>query len=128
MTLAVYLLPERECHSCTAPQKAQWGCSKDTPYPVIIDNEQVYRCPRRPFLDNPQWYNAIYSSSSYMERGMLTEEGTWLDQPAKLSEALQVVGTAHNDAQDYSKAAEERRRRAQAAAPKLPPQRGGPAR
>lgn len=128
MTLAVYLLPDRECHTCTAPLKAKWGCDTDTPYPVIIDDEQVFRCPRRPFLEDPTWFNAIFMSSSYMEKGMLTEEGTWIDQPAKLVEALQVVGTAHGDAQEYSKAADERRKRAAAAAPKLPPQRRGPAR
>jgi hypothetical protein len=121
--LAVYLLPERECHKCSASLKKQWGCSTDTMLPVLIDNEQLTRCPRRPFLENPLWYNAIFQSSAYQEKGMLTEPGTWLDQPAKLIQALQVVSQGASDAQDYKQAAEERRKRAAAAAPTSAPQR-----
>lgn len=128
MTLAVYLLPERECSKCQPAQKKQWGCDEDISYPVLIDDENVFRCPRRPFLDTPDWFNAIFSSSSYMEKGMLTEVGTWLDQPAKLTQALTVVSKAERDATEYKAKADERRKSAQAraAAAAPPPRRAGP--
>ena len=113
MTLSLYLQEDRDCTRCTKAQKAQWGCEKDAPYPIVIDNEPVFRCPRRPFLEDPTWFNTVWSTANWVERGFLPESGTWLDQPAMLSQALSIVDKATADAREYKHESEERRRRAQ---------------
>jgi hypothetical protein len=119
VTFALYLLEERDCHSCTPENKIQWGCTTDALWPVTIDDEMQIRCPRRPFLDDPGWFNAVFQSSRFQEKNMLTEPGTWLDQPAKLTAAIHVVEAAAEESRDYKKTADERRRanKAKAARP-----------
>jgi hypothetical protein len=114
VTLALYLLSERDCATCTDANKTHWGCNTNATIPLVLDGENLWRCPRRPYLDRPDWYNSIWQSVSYEEKGMLTEPGTWLDQPAKLVEGSTVVRTAHAEAEDTKRKAEERRRSAAA--------------
>lgn len=68
--------------------------------PLLIDDELITRCPRRPFLDDPQWYNEILRSYRYAQEGMLTEPGTWLDQGAMLVAAFSILDVAVAEARE----------------------------
>lgn len=115
MTLAGKLLPERQCHRCT--RQVEWGCERDAVIPLIFDGEEIKRCPKRPFLENPVYFNDLYMIHHWVGKGYLPDPGTYEDQGAKLpvllyiidaalSEADETIAAKHRAAQDHAKAAE----------------------
>lgn len=88
----------------------EWGCDTDAVIPLHWEGENLLRCPRRPYKDDPDWYNAIFLAYKYAQKGYLQEPGTWLDQPAILQQAFEVVEGAVNEAKEQE---EKRRNRAQ---------------
>lgn len=65
----------------------------------MLDGQPLKRCPRRPYLDDPRWYEAIFAAWRYRKAGFLGEVGTWRDQPVKMLAALDVVTGAFNEAE-----------------------------
>ncbi len=74
-----------------------------------MDGEDLWHCPRRPFLDSPEWFNWLFTSYQWMKRGFLPDGGTWLDQGAKLVELLQVIDVAIHDANETKRKQEEQK-------------------
>lgn len=91
------LLPERDCLTCT--KQIQWGCETDAMIPLNMDGEELYRCPRRPWLDNPQLYNELFDYYNWMEKGYLPDPGTYDDQGVKFRPFMGIIRTALHDAQ-----------------------------
>lgn len=69
-----------------------------------IDGETVFRCPRRPILENPRLWNEIFFLYSSYKQGFLPEAGGLNDQPSRLMEYLRHVDMM------VSECEEERRR------------------
>ena len=110
VVLASELLPKRRCHRCTAAQKKSWGCEKDV-HPaqaVKLDGEVMLRCPVRPFLDDPEGFNAVMERYRWYRAGLLPEPGTWMDQPNKLLELFSVIDQALEDARAEKQAKQEK--------------------
>jgi hypothetical protein len=92
--IAVELLPQRECSKCTANQKVQWGCDRDAKVVLKIDDEEMRRCPRRPILDDPDFYVEFFWLYQNYKRGVLPEDGGINSQPVKLVELFKVTDQA----------------------------------
>lgn len=104
------LLPERDCSDCPANQRVRWGCEADAPFPLPFDGERVLRCPRKPWLDNTEWYNQLFEAYSWREKGFLPGPGTWRDQDHRFVTACNVIDKAHNDASDEERSVQEAKR------------------
>ncbi len=52
------------------------------------------RCPRRPYLEEPGWFNAIFEAYRWYQRDHFPDEGQWLDQSAKLVRYIEVIEAA----------------------------------
>jgi hypothetical protein len=101
------LLPERDCSDCPANNRARWGCESDVSFPLPFDGERTLRCPRRPYLDEPDWYNQIFEAYSWREKGFLPQPGTWRDQDHRFVLACNIIDRAHSDASDDERKTQE---------------------
>lgn len=108
--LARRLLPERICSTCTASKQKMWGCEEDA-LPIVFDNEEITRCPLRPYYEDPIWYNLILNEYMNYERWGFPESGTWKDQPNLLIELFDVIEIAKLDAEDHLRHKERERQR-----------------
>ena len=107
MVLALRVLPERDCSDCPEADRKRWGCDSDTSFPLPFDGERVLRCPRRPFLDNPEWYNQLFEAYTWREKGFLPGPGTWRDQDHRFVIACGIIDKAHSDASDDERETQE---------------------
>ncbi len=101
MALAISLdkFKERDCATCTASQKERWGCDKDLPVPLSFDGEDLFRCPRRPLLDETEDFSHIFNVYGWYKNGMLPDEGTWRDQPNKFVQVMTIMDRTLNEAE-----------------------------
>lgn len=106
--LATILLPERDCATCTGPQKKQWGCNGGATLSLEFDGEVQDTCPRRPFFDNPQFYNDLFFLYTNYQRGILPEEGSLLSQPHRALVLLRKMEGAQAAAQDEQQKQEQK--------------------
>ncbi len=126
--MALSLLPERNCATCT--RQEEWGChaeetSEDHPdggkvwlrpawMPLTIDNELVWRCPRRPLLDDPAYWKRLLFHYSLYKDGHLPDEGAVSSQSFKALSLFGVIGDATSECeQDKADRAAEKRARSQ---------------
>lgn len=60
------------------------GCEKDAlfPYWIDADGEERSRCPARPLLEDPAWFNSIISAYNAYKNGFLPYAGGTAKQPA----------------------------------------------
>ncbi|AHC30449.1 hypothetical protein CC53_gp032 [Rhizobium phage vB_RleS_L338C] len=54
------------------------------------------RCPRRPLLDDPQFFSELFWGHQQFKKGILPEEGGLLSQPAKLMQLYFVIDRTRN--------------------------------
>jgi hypothetical protein len=108
------LLPEWQCHTCTPVQKQTRGCNEDATSPLILDEEPQLRCPRRPLLDRPVYFDELFWLYSNFDNGILPEAGGLSRQPNKLMAAIRCLKSAKRAAEDERDAREKRKRSAQA--------------
>lgn len=99
MVFAQELLPERRCHTCKAQQKLRWGCeSPSTEPPIVIDDVELDRCPNRPLLDFPVFFNEVYRLYGWYGKNYFPDNGTWLDQANAFIEAIDIIERATSEA------------------------------
>ncbi len=110
MVLATRLLPERDCSDCPASNRVRWGCESDASFPIPFDGERILRCPRKPYLDDPDWYNGIFEAYSWREKGFLPGPGTWRDQDHRFVSACNIIDKAHHDASEDERQVQEAKR------------------
>jgi hypothetical protein len=103
------LLSERNCTTCTDKQKELWGCTSPPQSPLLLDNEPVDRCPRRPLLDETVKWNRVFWLYRQFDRGILPEEGALLSQPHKLLTYFSIIEQAKAEATDEQMKREQRR-------------------
>jgi hypothetical protein len=50
-----------------------------------------FECPRRPILDDPDTYGFIFAAHAHYQNGYLMEEGSVMDQPARLMKMVAII-------------------------------------
>ncbi|QIG76091.1 hypothetical protein EVC24_070 [Rhizobium phage RHph_I4] len=96
MIYAVELLPELECSTCTLHQQKERGCTTDAPAPHELDGMVLTRCPRRPLLEDPEYFSELFWGHQQFQKGILPEEGGLLSQPGKLMQLYFVIDRTRN--------------------------------
>jgi hypothetical protein len=97
--------------------------------PLQLDEEVLWRCPLRPWLGNPGWFNEVMFSYNLYKEGFFPEPGTWKDQSARLLVFFQVIDQALADAEDTNRRKSDALRAKQAKAQANPgPTRNTPMR
>lgn len=105
------MLPERNCAKCTASQKLQWGCDADAKLPLILDGEELKRCPRRPILEGPEFYGDLFWLYRSYQKGFLPEEGNLHSQPAALMEMFRIIDRTLDTCEQARREKEAKRKR-----------------
>lgn len=70
------------------------------------------RCPLRPFKENPQEYSEIFKLYSFREKGVLSEDGGFYDQPNYYVDAMCEMDSSISDSyniKDELKAEEDKK-------------------
>lgn len=109
---AVELL-KYDCVACTAQQKISRGCDQDSPdkYRIEINGEVHKRCPRRPILDEPEFFQELFWLYRQKEKGYLVQTGGLDDQPSFLMEAFKVIDATLSKIEMHRREEQERKRR-----------------
>lgn len=81
--------------------KLQWFCESDSPKPFDFFGEKLSRCPRRPFLDEPELLTEVFEAYHWYKQGLLPSPGTWYDQTASFVELMSVVDAAVSEGEAY---------------------------
>jgi len=120
--LASQLLPDRTCVGCT--RQVEWGCESDAALPQFqLDDEVLYRCPVRGFLEDPNGFNHLFSAYRWAKNGHFPDPGTWLDQPSGFMEAIDLIDRALEEASEEDKRRQKYRQAAAAAASAAAPKK-----
>ena len=123
--IATRLFPERDCTTCTALKKRDYGCEARLEtgpdgtskwigrgkHQILIDGKPDWSCPRRPWLDDPEGLFFLMDVYAHYQNGFLPEQGGVLDQPAKLMRMLAIIGKAHADCDEQQQAEAKKRAR-----------------
>lgn len=100
--LALALLPDWDCNTCTAAHKLHRGCEEDAEGRLpVLDGEQLTRCPRRPLMKAAtaiEYQEAFWLYEQY-QRGHLPEgSGVGIyGQSHVAMEMIRVIDTALSD-------------------------------
>jgi len=88
-----------ECRRCTNEQRIERGCDEDSPIPGYwkFDEFETNRCPVRLVTKNSL---RLIEAFLYFKQGLLPNAGGWMDQPAKLFEAFEVIEAESRKIQD----------------------------
>lgn len=81
-----------DCRSCTEDEREHNGCLKDSPVEDVweLDGEVSRRCPVTLVTPESVEYIRAYN---FFQKGYLPNPGGWMDQPAKLIEAIELIET-----------------------------------
>jgi hypothetical protein len=102
-------MPERVCTTCV--NQALWGCDaeetdeddpqgggkiwlKASQLPLLIDGENVWRCPRRPILNEPLYWKRLLFHYDLFREGHLPDEGAISSQSFKAMSLFGVLADA----------------------------------
>lgn len=99
--IALCLLPERVCTTCTARQQKEWGCdAKQMPdgswidralVPMQVDGKESWACPRRPVKDDPALFGELMSLYGLYTEGVLADDGAIMSQAVKYLATMRLV-------------------------------------
>ena len=76
----------------------------------MMDGEQLWRCPRRPYFEDPRWFNEVFQAYRWREKGYLSQGGGYDDEVCTFPDLMDVIDTALSDAAEAKQKKEERRR------------------
>jgi len=107
--MALRLMPERDCTTCTLKQQEEWGCyaSKKTTtdgrtvwvrkakQPLKVDGEDSWACPRQPIRERPQWWNMTLNYYGMFKKGHLPDQGGVSDQSHAAIRIFSVLDSAN---------------------------------
>lgn len=99
---------------------------------MVIDDEPLLRCPRRPFLEEPAFFNELLWSFGRYKEGHLPEDGGLRSQPYRLIELFRVIEVGNFEADQALKEKDKLLRQkgshsVPTPAPSTNARRGGPA-
>ena len=93
------------CNSCV--NQVEWGCDAEetdqddpmggkvwlrgTQLPLTIDGEMVWRCPRRPILDDPAYWRKLLFHYGLFHDGHLPDQGAVSDQSFKAMSLFGII-------------------------------------
>jgi len=79
-----------DCRTCKGNVKVYRGCDADSPIPGKwnIDGWKFQRCPNLMVTRESFEYIQAYN---FYKNGFLPNAGGWLDQPAKLLDAFNII-------------------------------------
>lgn len=82
-----------DCKTCRPDQKQLRGCEKPSPVKwwTDIHGEPRDRCPRRPILEDINWYNRLISAYNAYKAGFLPHKGGMIDQAALFPEIMGLI-------------------------------------
>ena len=106
---SLVLLEDWDCSTCTSFQKKNRGCTEDALKPIVMDDEELMRCPRRPLLDDPIWYDELFWLYGNYKSGILPEPGGLQAQPHKLMEAIRTLDRAQKAANGEKEEGDKRK-------------------
>lgn len=75
-----------------------------------LDGEDLLRCPRRPILDNPEFYSRLFGRYRHYQKGHFFEEGAIGSQPALLMECFDVMDQTLDVVENYRREQEAKKR------------------
>jgi hypothetical protein len=102
-------MPERNCKTCK--RQAEWGCyavetDEIDPFtgekvwrnpallPLTLDDENVWRCPRRPIKDDPLYWQKLLFHYGLYKSGFLQDEGGVTSQSFKAMVMFGIIDDA----------------------------------
>ena len=104
-------MPERKCEGCK--NQVMWGCfaestgaldengrgkwSNPALIPLVIDDEEIWRCPRRPIKDEPAYWSRLLFAYGFYKKGILPDAGALTDQSNK---AVMLFGVIDDISQE----------------------------
>ena len=62
--------------------------------PGSFDGEPLYTCIRRPILDDPRWFNGVFTMYKMYKNGFLPNEGPWMAQPLGVITEINTIDAA----------------------------------
>ncbi len=98
-----------DCQSCSEDQQIDRGCEEGSaPGQYCMDNlnEQFDNCPGKYATAQSKAYIEAYF---FFKQGYLPNPGGWLDQPAKLLQAIKVVTVEMENVKEWRQKQAERR-------------------
>lgn len=66
---------------------------------MVMDGEEIYRCPRRPILDQPEFIATVIGQYRTYMRGYLPDAGSLEDQGYRYTVLMGIVENAVTEAQ-----------------------------
>lgn len=118
--IALHLLPERDCARCTSSKQKEWGChatqkqdgswENKAALPLKLDDEEHWRCPRRPVKDDPGFFRRLFFFHGLYKKGQLPAKGGVVDQSDRMMNLLRLVDHAEDEVR--AELQERQRRRA----------------
>ncbi len=93
------------------PQTGEKIWIKAAQVPLVMDGENVWRCPRRPIKDDPKYWEKLLFHYQLFRDGYLTDGGSIMDQSFKAITLFGAVQDIQSEA-DRQKAENEAVRRA----------------
>ena len=107
--MCLELLPERQCATCTDTKKLEWGCETDAKQELSLGDLKITRCPRRPLLDNPEYYSYLFWLYRQMQNGILQESGGLEDQPSRMVESFRIMEVTLNECAEIKRVDEAKK-------------------
>lgn len=108
--LSLILLPEWNCNTCSSGNKQLRGCEQDAPVPLLLDGEEIVRCPRRPLFEEPEaWTEYLQEFHDYQE-GRFPELGGTQDQAYGYLQVMRTMASAKSEAEGIRMKQEEMKR------------------
>ncbi len=120
MVIAGVLRPDLDCTNCKAGQKIERGCDAPSPVPISLPGVTLTgRCPMRPYFEDPEGFNELFSIYQWHLKGFLPEPGGYMDQAHRLVRLIECVDKAAADGKRALHEAEERKAKQRAQAQKF---------
>lgn len=90
-------------------QKKLWGCEDNAQLPLKLNGEELWRCPRRPVLEDPDGFRFWLGLYRNYQLGVLPEAGAWLDQSSMTVEVFKVLDYAYSRVEEHRASERERK-------------------
>jgi hypothetical protein len=94
--------------------KQQYGCEGNAKLPVVLDGEEMTTCPRRPILDDPEFYGDLFGRFRRYQKGLFYDEGAVGSQPNLLIECLDEMEQTLGVVDEYRREQDAKKKRADA--------------
>lgn len=75
--------------------------------PIVIDGQETRRCPNRPLLDFPVFFNEFFSALNWAQKGFLLDSGGILDQSNAFVEGFTIIENVREEARKIREAKED---------------------